>query len=188
MLNSPDHFTRAARVQLESQLNFATAVTDSLINSTEQLAGLQLQAIRASIEASLGQLRDAMSSRDTQTMLATTPGALQPHADIAMTYGKHLASIASSFQRDMSGIAQSHISRTSRDLVATLDELGQTAPAGSDGVLNLMKSAIDNANSSYEQFARSATVTVDAVESNLQAAGTQLTQLSSRSNGRTKKA
>jgi len=98
----------------------------------------------------------------------------QPQADIVLTYGRHLSSIASDAHRDLSQVAENQISAGSRQLVSLIDDFARLAPGGSPAALSMVKSAIDNVSSSYAQLNKSAKVAIDAIESNIQAASARI--------------
>lgn len=187
MLNSPEQFTAAARNQFASQLQLATAVTDSMIDSMEKVFGLNLQAAKATLESSVGNVQQLLSIKDPQEFLSASSTQVQPQADIMLTYARHLATIATTTQVELAKAAETQVSESSRQMVSLLDELSKFAPAGSETAVSMMKSAIDNVSSGYAQLNRSAKVAIDAMESNMQAASTQLNQLAAKPPARTKK-
>lgn len=169
MLNSTEQLATAARRQLDAQLQLAASVAGSMIEGMEKFAGLNLQAARASVEASIGSAQNLLAAKDPQEFLNTACNHSQPQTDIALTYGRHLSSIASSTQQDLSRAAESRLAASSRQLVAFLDDLTRVAPAGSETALSMMKSVIDNASTSYAQLNKSARLAFDSIESNMQA-------------------
>lgn len=174
MLNSTEQLATAARKQLDAQLQLATSVAGSMISGMEKFAGLNLQAARASVEASIGSVQNLLAAKDPQEFFSTAYNQSQPQTDIALTYGRHLSSIASGTQQELSRVAESQITANSRQLVSLLDDLTRVSPAGSETALTMMKSAIDNVSSSYAQLNKSAKVAIDAMESNMQAASARI--------------
>ncbi len=187
MLNAPEQFTTAARAQLESQLHMATAVTDSMIDSMEKVIGLNLQAAKASLDNSVGNVQQLLTVKDPQEFLSVSSTQSQPQTDIALTYARHLASIATTAHFELAKAAETQVTESSRQLVSLLDSFGKVAPAGADTAITMMKSAIDNVSSGYAQLNRSAKVAIEAMEQNMSAASSQLTQLAPKPAGRAKK-
>lgn len=169
MLSSTEQLANTARSQLDSQLQLATAIAESLIDGVEKFAGLNLQAARASFDASVGSAQNLLAAKDPQAFFSMATNPSQPQTDIALTYGRHLSSIASDAHRDLSRAAETQITATSRQMVSLLDNLAKLVPAGSESALSVMKSAIDNASSGFAQLNKSAKVAFDAIESNIQA-------------------
>lgn len=174
MTNSTEQLATAARTQLDNQLQLATAITGSLIDGMEKLVGLNLQATRASVEASIGSAKNLLAAKDPQEFFTLASHQAQPQADIALTYGRHLSSIASDAHRDLSRAAETQLTASSRQMVSLLDGFAGIAPAGSGTALAMMKSAIDNVSSGFPQLNKSAKVAIEAMESNIQTAGARI--------------
>ena len=83
--------------------------------------------------------------------------------------------------------AESQIAENNRKLVSMFDEASKLAPAGSENAVAMMKSTLETASSGYEQLTKSTKMAVEAMESNINAAATQLTQAASKASGRSKK-
>jgi phasin family protein len=184
---SPDLLSTAARTHLSSQLGFATSMTESMIETMEKLMGLNLQAARASLDMTLGSTQQLMATKDPQDFMSVSGKQLQPHADIIVTYVRHLSNIASGTHRELARITQDKVNQSSRELVSMLDKLGSSAPEGSQNSITLLKAAIDNAASGYSQINQSTRNAIAQIESGISASGKQPTAVAGKSNGRTKK-
>lgn len=175
MLYSTEQLTTAVNTQLDNQMQLASSIAGVLLDGVEKVAGLNLQAAKASFSASIGSTQALLAAKDAQEFLSQAGHQAQPQADIALTYGRHLSSIASDAHRDLSQAAQSQVDAGSRQWIALLDEVARLTPGGSSPALSMMKSAIDNLSSGYAQLNKSAKVAIDAIESNMQAANARLT-------------
>ena len=180
MFNTAEQFTAAARAQMEAQLNLATSFSDSMIDGVEKLMGLNLQAAKAGLENSIANAQQLLAARDPQELFATASQQAQPQAEIALTYARHLGTIARGKQKEFAQAAESQINEQSRQMVAMLDDVTKSAPAGSETAVSMMKSAIDNASSGFTQFSRSAKVAIDAMESNLDNAVAQMSNVTAK--------
>jgi phasin family protein len=187
MLNSPEQFTASARAQMESQLHMATSLTDTMIDSVEKVIGLNLQAAKASLDNSVGNVQQLLSLKDPQEFLNVSTAQSQPQVDIALTYARHLASIATATHVELTKVAETQVTESSRHWISLLDSFSKAAPAGSDTAISMMKSAIDNVSSGYAQLNRSAKVAIEAMEHQMSAASSQLSQFAPRAASRAKK-
>ncbi len=185
MQSSTEQFTAAARAQLASQLNLATAVTDSMIESMEKVVGLNLQAAKATLESSLGNAQHLLAIKDPQELLSAS--ASQPQADIMLTYARHLTTIATDTHFELAKAAEAQLTESSRQWVSLLDQFGKFAPTGSESAVSIMKSAIDNVSSGYAQLNRSTKVAIETMETNMKAASEQISQLTPKAAARAKK-
>ena len=184
---SPDLLSTAARNHLSSQLGFATSVTESMIETVEKLMGLNLQAARASLDMTLGSAQQLMGAKDPQDFMTVSSNQLQPHADIVVTYVRHLSNIASGSHRELARITQDKVNQNSREIVSMLDQLGSGAPEGSQNSITFLKAAIDNAASGYSQINQSTQNAIAQLESGISTSGNQPTAIAAKSHGRSKK-
>lgn len=175
MPSSTEQLAITARTQMDAQLQLATTIATSMIDGVEKFVGLNLQAVRASFDASVGGAQQLLAAKDPQEFISVATGQSQPHTDIVLTYGRHLSSIASDAHRDLSHAAESQVMETSRQLVSLLDNIAKLTPAGSGSALTMMKSAIDNVSSGYAQLNKSTKVAIEAIESNIQATTSRIT-------------
>jgi hypothetical protein len=61
---SPDLLSSTARTHLSSQISFATSMAESMIETVEKLMGLNLQAVRVSMDMSVGSAQQLMGAKD----------------------------------------------------------------------------------------------------------------------------
>ena len=99
----------------------------------------------------------------------------------------HLATIASTTQAEFTRAAEAQIAETNRKVLALVDEVSKNAPAGSEQMVAMMRSALGNANAGYEQLTKTTKQAVEALEGNLNNAVSQMTQVAEKSAGRAKK-
>lgn len=185
-MSSTEQFSAVARNQLESQLSLTTALTDKMIDSMEKMMGLNLQAAKATMEASVASAHKLLSAKDPQEFFSLSAIQAQPQAEVVMTYGRHLASIASDTQIELTKAAETQMTENSHKMASMFDEFSKMAPAGSENAVAMLRSAIDNANSGYSQLTKTTKMAVEAMETNMNAAASQMTQ-AAKSSGRSKK-
>ncbi len=181
-----EHISTAARHQVQAQLGLATCLADTLIDSMHKMIGLNLNAAKASLDTSLAGTQRLLAARDPQEFFSLSAHQSQPQAEIVLTYGRHLASIASGAQVELTRAAEDQVNQSSRQMVNLIDEFGKLAPAGSEGALSFMKSALDNVSASVGQIARNSKIAVETMEHNLKMARVQAGQTQTKS-GRTRK-
>lgn len=186
MSNPTEQISTAARNQVQVQLGLATSLADTLMDSMQKMIGLNLHAAKASLDTSLAGTQRLLTARDPQEFFSLSAHQAQPHAEIALTYGRHLASIASCAQLELARVAEDQVNQSSRRMVNLIDEFGRLAPSGSEGALSLMKSALDNISASVGQLARNSKIAVESIEHNLKGASVQAGQ-SQIKNSRSKK-
>ncbi len=186
MHHTTDAFSTAARSQMQAQLGLASTLADTLIGSMQKVIGLNLNAAKASLDTSLAGTQQLLAARDPQEFFSLSTHQAQPHAEIVLTYSRHLASIASGAQVELARVAEDQVNQSSRQMVSLIDEFGRLAPAGSEGTLSLMKSALDNVSASVGQLARNSKIAVETLEHNMKSAGATTIRRETKG-GRTKR-
>lgn len=176
MFTIPEQFSAASKASLEAQLALAATLANTTFESVEKVIDLNLNAAKASLEESNAAAKQFLAAKDAQEWLALTAAQAQPTAEKALAYGRHLASIASGVQAELSKAVETQIAETSRKVLELVDEVTKNAPAGSENAIALVKSAIGNANAGYEQLAKTTKQAVETLEANLNAAANQFAE------------
>jgi phasin family protein len=171
-----EQFTNAAKANLEAQLSILTALTAKAFESVEKVVDLNLNAAKASLEDSAVAARQLLAAKDPQEFLSLTAAQAQPTAAKAIAYSRHLAGIASTAQAEFTRAAEEQIAETGRKVSAIVDDVSRNAPAGSENVIAIMKSAIGNASAGYEQLTKTTKQAVQVMEANLNNAVNQFSQ------------
>lgn len=178
-----EQFTNAAKANLEAQLSILTALTAKAFESVEKVVDLNLNAAKASLEDSAVAARQLLAAKDPQEFLSLTAAQAQPTAAKAIAYGRHLAGIASTAQAEFTRAAEEQIAETGRKVSALVDDVSRNAPAGSENVIAIMKSAIGNASAGYEQLTKTTKQAVEVMEANLNTAVNQFSQAAEQTAG-----
>jgi phasin family protein len=171
-----EQFVDAAKTNLEAQLSIVTELSTKAIESIQQVIDLNLNAAKASTEDSAAAARRLLAAEDPQEFLSLTVAQAQPAAAKAIAYNLHLAAIAAATQAEIARAAEEQIAETDRKIAALVDEVSKSAPAGSENVMAVMKSAIGNASAGYEHFSKTTKQAVEVMETNLNAAANRFSQ------------
>ncbi|HVL74768.1 MAG TPA: phasin family protein [Noviherbaspirillum sp.] len=176
MFAIPEQFSAASKASLEAQLALLSSLTSKTFESVEKVVELNLEAARASLEESAANARQLLAAKDAQEWMSLAAAQAQPNAEKALSYGRHLASIASGVQAEFHKAAEAQVAESSRKLLELVEEVTKNAPGGSENAVALLKSAIGNASAGYEQMTKSTKQAVETLEANLNNAVTQFTQ------------
>jgi phasin family protein len=185
-----EQIATATKANLEAQLSILTALTAKAFESMEKVVDLNLNAAKASMEDSAVAAKQLLAAKDPQEFLSLTAAQAQPSAAKAIAYSRHLASIASTAQAEFTRAAEEQIAETGRKVSALVDDVSKNAPAGSENVIAIMKSAIGNASAGYEQLTKTTKQAVEVMEANLNTAVNQFSQAAEQTAanaGRTRK-
>jgi len=186
MFSYQDQFSAATKTHFQAQLDLINTITTKTFEGLEKIVELNLSAAKASLEESAATAQQFASIKDPQELLALAQAQAQPTAEKAAAYGRHLASIVSATQAELTKATEAQVAETSRKVSALVEEISKNAPAGSENAVALLKSAIGNANASYEQLTKNTKQAVETLEGHLSNAAKQFTQVAEKSAGRKK--
>lgn len=184
MFNLPEQFSTVAKANLEAQLSMLTNLTNKAFESVEKVVDLNLNVAKASLEDSSIAAKQLLSAKDPQEFFSLTAAQAQPTAAKAIAYGRHLAGIATSAQAEFTRAAEEQIVEAGRKVSELVEDVSKNAPAGSENVIAMVKSAIGNANAGYEQFSKTTKQAVEVMEANMNSAVSQFSQAAEKTASR----
>jgi phasin family protein len=185
-----EQLTSVARASLETQIAVATTVSTAALDSARKVMDLNLNAARASLEDCAEVTRQFLGARDPQEFASIATSQAQPAVAKAIAYSRHLAGIATDTQVELTQASEQRIADIGRRMLSVMDDAMKNAPAGSENLMAMMRSAMGNANASYTQFSKTTRQAAQAVDANLTNATNQFMQAAeqgSGGNGRAKK-
>lgn len=184
MLSFQEQISAATKNNLETQFALLTALTGKAFESVEKVIELNMNVAKATLEESTANVRQLLAAKDPQEFIALSSAQAQPNAEKAASYGRHVMTIMSGLQAEVSKAAETQIGEHSRKLASLVEEVSKTAPAGSENVVAFMKTAIANANAGYEQLTKTTKQAVEAMEVNMNSAAAQMSQAASKASAR----
>lgn len=178
MATMTEQFSEVTRANLESQVSFMTAVSNKMFEGMQKMIDLNIQAARTSMDESNETIRQLMSAKGPQEFLSMSSQQAKPSLEKAMSYSRHVANITSTTQAEITKVAEEQLAESNRKVIGLVEQAAQNAPAGSENVISLMKSAINTANTTYEQLSKSTRQAADAMQSNVSNAVNQFSNAS----------
>lgn len=187
MFTIPEQFSSASKANLEAQMALLNTLANKTFESVEKVIDLNLNAAKTSLEESNAASKQFLAAKDAQEWLSLAAAQAQPNAEKALAYGRHLMTIASGMQTELSKAAETQIAEASRKMLELVEEVSKNAPAGSENTIALFKSAIGNANAGYEQLSKTTKQAVETIETNLNSAVSQFGQAANKATARAAK-
>jgi phasin family protein len=135
----------------------------------EKVVELNLQVAKTSLEEASEHAKAVLAVKDAQELLALQASLLQPSAEKAAAYGRHLYDIASTTSAEVSKLAESQVSDAQKKFAAVVDNAVKNAPAGTENAVVLVKSAVAAANNAFDSVQKAAKQAADVAEANFQA-------------------
>lgn len=185
MFAFPEQFSNATKTQLESKFAVLSLLSAKTFDGLEKLVALNVATVRTALESNSKVARELLSSNEPQKFFQITSDQVQPAAEKALAYSREVNAIFSGTVAEVSKVAEAQIVETNRKVIALVDQISHSAPAGSEPVVAAVKTAISNVNAGYEQFTKTTKQAVDAVKGNVEAAVSQLSPTAKAANAAT---
>lgn len=154
----------------KASLDNLMAIQGSFFGSFEKLVDLNLRVMKATLDEAAQTTQQAAQLKDAQEALTFATSLMQPTAEKALAYSKHVYDILSGVQIDLSKLAEEQLALGQQHVSEAIDQLSKNAPAGTEGAVALIKSSLASVNNAYESVSNAARQAAEAAESNVTAA------------------
>lgn len=162
----PDQFIALHRQSLES----AQAIALASFAGFEKLTQLNVQAAKASLEEGVQKGVSLLETKDVKALSDSLSESAQPAGDKFTAYARHVYEIASETGTEISKVVEKQFSEGNRQVTAAIEAMAKNAPAGSEGVVTLVKSAVTATNSAWDQVNKASRQVVEMTEANVASA------------------
>ena len=144
-------------------------LTNKAFEGVERLVELNLQVAKASLSEVQSTATASLGVKDAQELLALQAGLLQPAAEKAAAYGRHLYDIAAATNAEVTKVAEAQVAAAQAKFTSAVDGAVKNAPAGTESAAALVKSAIAAASNAMESVQKATKQATDVAEANFQA-------------------
>ena len=148
-------------------------LTHKAFEGVEKLVELNLQVAKTALSEAADTTAAALSVKDAQELVSLQAAMLQPSAEKAASYSRHLYDIASSTGAEVAKAAESQFSGVQKQFATMVDTAAKNAPAGTENAVALVKSAVAAANNAFESVHKATKQAVEVAEANFQTATSQ---------------
>lgn len=161
----------AEQVMAAHKANVETlfGLTNKAFEGVEKLVELNLQVAKAALGEVADNTRAALSVKDAQELLALQASMLQPSAEKAAAYSRHVYDIAASTNAEVAKVAEAQMAEAQKKFTNVVDTAMKNAPAGSENAVALVKSAMAAANNAYDSISKASKQAADVAEANFDA-------------------
>ena len=166
MKNVNEQVAELAKANVES----AVEVAGVAFNGVEKLVDLQLKVAKNALSQGAENLKALASAKDVQELVKVQSSFALPSMESAVSYANAVYGIYSETANVLAKMAEAQISVGNQKISSAVEEFSKSAPAGSEGGVALVKSALTAANAAYESASKAAKQAVAAVEQNVQSA------------------
>jgi phasin family protein len=165
---TPEQIMAANKANVETLFG----LTNKAFEGVEKLVELNLQVAKSALGEAADSTKAVLSVKDAQELLALQTGMLQPSAEKAASYSRHLYDIAAATGAEVTKVAEAQLADMQKNFMSVVDTAVKNAPAGSESAVSLVKSAVAAANNAYESVNKAAKQAADMAEANFNAVTT----------------
>jgi len=141
-------------------------LTSKAFEGVEKIVELNLSASKAALTESAEHAKALLSVKDAQELMALQSGLLQPLAEKAAAYSRHLYDITSSSTAELSKSIEAQATEVQQKFMGLVETATKNAPAGSESAVTVMKNAVTAASNALESVQKAVKQATDAAESN----------------------
>lgn len=146
------------------------SIQGSVFGGFEKLVDLNLKAIKATLDEVSEKSQQVAAVKDAQEAVAMTSSLVQPNAEKAMAYSKHVYDIVSAVQADLAKLGEVQLAEGQKHMQDAIEQLTKNAPAGSESAVAMLKSGLTQANTAFDSMTKAAKQAAEVAEKNLAAA------------------
>lgn len=153
----------------KSNLDLLQQMTTKLFEGTEQLTQLNIKTARAALDTSFSNYRALLSVRDAQGLsgLQSSLGNPSQQLEQVMEYSRQVYDICSTTQAGVTGLLEEQIAANTQRMQGIVEDMARNVPAGAEPVVAAFKSAVDSANTVYENASKAARKAKEMTEANI---------------------
>ena len=171
-----DQFVAAHKANVETLMG----LTAKAFEGVEKLVELNLQVAKTALGEAAETTKAALSVKDAQELMALQASMLQPAADKAAAYSRHVYDIAAATGAELTKAAEAQTSDMQAKFMLAVDGAMKNAPAGSENVVALMKSSVAAANNAFDGVQKAVKQATDVAEANFQAISASATKANTK--------
>lgn len=167
----------AEQIMAAHKANIETlfGLTNKAFEGVEKLVELNMAASRAALNEAAANTQNAFAAKDAQELLALQAGLLQPLAEKAASYSRHVYDIATGTGAEFTKAMEEKTSEAQRNFASMVESASKNAPAGSESAVAVMKNAVSAANTAFESVQKAVKQATDAAETNFNAVAASTT-------------
>ncbi len=174
----------------KAQLELLQQISSKIFEGVEQLTQLQLKSLRAASGEQFESLNSMLAITDAKDLAGLQSALPQPaaQAERLMDFSREVYELISKTQAEIAELAESQVDATSQQTQELLETLSKNAPAGAEPAVAMLKSALENAGSTYESVQKAAKQASEMAEEGIAAAASAAGKATDAAKSATEKA
>jgi phasin family protein len=162
---TPEQMIAAQKANVENLFG----LTEKAFAGVEKLVELNMAAAKAALQDNLHQTQAFFNVKDVQELMALQAGYLQPMAEKAAAFNRHVYDIASNTGSEFSKAVEAKTSEAQHAVANLVDSAAKNAPAGSETAVAMIKSAVAASHTAIESVQKAVKQATEAAEANMHA-------------------
>ena len=157
----------------KANLEILVGLQGKAFEGIEKLIALNVATAKSAGAEAADAVRAALSVKDAQELVALQAGLLQPVAEKTAAYAREAYEIVVSTYADVAKVVEATTADARAQFMSAVDTAVKNAPAGSENVISLVKSAVAGATNAYDGFQKAAKQAAGVAEANMQTLSAQ---------------
>jgi phasin family protein len=153
----------------KANLETLFGLTHKAFEGVEKLVELNMQVAKTTLAETAEHTQAALSVKDAQELMALQAAMLQPSAEKAAAYSRHVYDILAGTNAEVTKVAEATVADSQKKVLALVDNAVKNAPAGTENAVALVKSAVAAANNAFESVHKASKQAAEVAEANFQA-------------------
>lgn len=142
----------------------AQALAATAFEGFEKLVALNVAATKSALFDTTGDVTAVFSAKNPTDALAAQAALVKPMAEKAISYGRSVYAIASETSAEFNAAAEGKLAEAQKNLTAAMDNMAKNAPAGTESVVAVVKSAVAASQNALDTAKASAKKAVEMAE------------------------
>ena len=153
----------------KANIEILFGLTNKAFEGVEKLIELNLQVAKTALSEAADTANAALSVKDAQELMALQASLLQPAAEKASAYSRHIYEIATATNSDVAKVAEANVADAQKKFVNLIETATKNAPAGSENVVAFVRSAVAAANNAFDGVQKATKQATEVAEANFHA-------------------
>jgi len=153
----------------KANLETLFGLSHKAFEGVEKLVELNMQVAKTTLAETAEHTQAALSVKDVQELLALQAAMMQPAAEKAAAYSRHLYDIMAGTNAEVTKVTEATMADSQKKVLALVDNAVKNAPAGTENAVALVKSAVAAANNAFESVQKASKQAAEVADANFQA-------------------
>jgi phasin family protein len=167
MFTNPEQFANATKALFEFQLETFNTLTSKAVQGVEQVVALNMATAKSQMADGLATGKEMSQAADPKAAMGLAAAKMQPGVAGAAAYNQQLGVIIAEIREEFTRAADAHVAEAKSNLSALIYDVTKNVRPGSENAVQIVKTAIDNAFSGYEQVTKATKQAVQSVETQI---------------------